>query len=112
MYSRWLRNSFIYLLILVAVIAIVFAFFSGGEDHKNVAFGTVVTDAKAGLVQKVEINGKSLTVTYYEKGPNGKPIVQSSKVGSTTQVDKIFLDEKVPLKSAGQAAEKMTVRQY
>ena len=102
MYSRWLRNSFIYLLILVAVIAIVFAFFSGGEDHKNVAFGTVVTDAKAGLVQKVDINGKDLTVTYYEKGPNGKPLVQSSKVGSTTQVDKIFLDEKVPLKSAGQ----------
>ncbi|MFN0148403.1 MAG: ATP-dependent zinc metalloprotease FtsH [Dehalococcoidia bacterium] len=102
MYSRWLRNSFIYLLILVAVIAIVFAFFSGGDKHPEVAFGTVIQDAKAGLVEKIEASGKNLTATYYEKGDNGKAKVVSSKTGNNTQIDKILLDEDVPLASAGQ----------
>ena len=55
MYSRWLRNSFIYLLILIAVIAIVFAFFNSGDDHPKVAFSQVVADAKAGKVDNATI---------------------------------------------------------
>ena len=35
MSSRWLRNSFIYLLILVAVVAIVFSFFRNGDSSKT-----------------------------------------------------------------------------
>ena len=57
MYSRWLRNSFIYLLILVAVIAIVFAFFSSGDDHEKVPFGQIVQDAQANQIQKIEVDG-------------------------------------------------------
>ncbi len=103
MYSRWLRNSFIYLLILVAVIAIGFAFFSGGSDHPKVGFGTVLTDAQAGLVKKIEVNGRNLTVTYYEKVTNtNKDKVVTSKVGENTDVSKILLDEEIALKQAGQ----------
>ncbi len=32
MYGRWLRNSFIYLLILVAIVAIVFTLLPGGGE--------------------------------------------------------------------------------
>ena len=35
MSSRWLRNSFIYLLILVAVVAIVVSFFRGGDSPRT-----------------------------------------------------------------------------
>src|SRR5437870_6088642 len=34
MYGRWLRNSFIYLLILVAIVAIVFTVFQGGRSGR------------------------------------------------------------------------------
>ena len=101
MYSRWLRNSFIYLLILVAVIAIVFAFFSSGDDHPKEAFGQVITDVKAGAVQKIEVDGRDLTVTYYEK-TGTKVKVMTSKVGPNSDLDKLLLDEKIPLKSGGQ----------
>jgi cell division protease FtsH len=96
LYSRWLRNSFIYLLILVAVIAIVFAFFNGGDEHPKVAFGQVIQDAKAGIVQKIEVDGRNLTVTY--KDPvNNKPVVKSAKIGPNTDLEKLLLDEKVAL---------------
>jgi cell division protease FtsH len=85
LYSRWLRNSFIYLLILVAVIAIVFAFFSSGEDHPKVAFGEVVQDVKANKVQKIEVENRDLTVIYNEK-QNNKPVVKTSKVATNTDV--------------------------
>lgn len=102
MYSRWLRNSFIYLLILVAVIAIVFAFFSGGDDNQDVAFGTIVNDAKSGLVQKLEIDGKSVKATYYEKGANGKQKVVDSRVGDNTSVDELLTTQQIPLVQNGQ----------
>ena len=51
MSSRWLRNSFIYLLILVAVIAIVVSFFRSGSSSKSIPFSEVVSDASALQVQ-------------------------------------------------------------
>ncbi len=96
MYSRWLRNSFIYLLILVAVIAIVFAFFSNGSSHPTVAFGEVVQDIKANKVQKIDVNGSNLTVTYNDK-QNNKTVVKDSKVASNTDVATFLSDQGISL---------------
>ena len=92
MYSRWLRNSFIYLLILVAVIAIVFAFFSSGDDHQKVGYGQVVEDAKNGLVQKIEVDGRNLTVTYVTTSGDAEPEVKSSKIGPNSEIEKLLAD--------------------
>ncbi|MCC6386662.1 MAG: ATP-dependent zinc metalloprotease FtsH [Dehalococcoidia bacterium] len=100
MYSRWLRNSFIYLLILVAVIAVVFAFFNGGDEHQKVAFGQVVQDAKAGQVEKIEVNGRDLTITYSEK-QDGKNIVKTSKVAQNTDVAQFLAEQNIALSRAG-----------
>jgi cell division protease FtsH len=62
MNSRWLRNGFIYLLILVAVVAIVFSFLNRGDDTPTKPFSQVLTDAEAGRVDKIEVDGDSLTV--------------------------------------------------
>jgi cell division protease FtsH len=61
--SRWMRNSFVYLLILVAVIAIVVAFFrpSSGSSSK-LDITQVIADAKAEKIEKVEVNGDDLKV--------------------------------------------------
>ncbi len=98
LYSRWLRNSFIYLLILVAVIAIVFAFFNGGDDHPKVAIGDVIRDAKAGLIQKIEVDGRNLTVTYTkpEEGSDD-PLVKTSKIGSNTEIETLLNDQGIAL---------------
>lgn len=63
MYSKWLRNSFIYLLILVAVVAIVFSFFQPGGNTQTKDLGTVLQEAKNNQIKQIEVQGDSLNIT-------------------------------------------------
>jgi cell division protease FtsH len=100
--SRWMRNSFVYLLILVAVIAIVVAFFrpsGGGSSKKDLS--QVIADAKAGSVKKIEVKGNSLTVTrddntkYTSRKEDGASIVQTL-TDNQVDVSKIPVEIKEP----------------
>ncbi|HWC30361.1 MAG TPA: ATP-dependent metallopeptidase FtsH/Yme1/Tma family protein, partial [Dehalococcoidia bacterium] len=67
--SRWMRNSFVYLLILVAVVAIVIAFYGpgrGGSSQRQ-DLSQVITDAKNGQIEKLEVKGNEITVTKTDK---------------------------------------------
>ena len=63
MNPRWMRNSFIYLLIVVAVIAVFFTLFSGVGGPQEVDFTEVVAMAKRGEVDTIEVSGSKLIVT-------------------------------------------------
>ncbi len=64
MSSRWLRNGFIYLLIFVAVVAIVWSmWFSGSDGPENKDLSQLIADAQAQKVDEIEVDGDSLTVT-------------------------------------------------
>ena len=100
--SRWMRNSFVYLLILVAVIAIVVAFFrpsSGGNSRKDLS--TVIADAKSGAVKKIEVKGNTLKVTkddntsYSSRKEEGASIVQTL-TDNQVDVSKIPVEIKEP----------------
>jgi cell division protease FtsH len=67
MSGRWFRNSFIYLLILVAVIAIVFSLFGQGGGEPKQDFSQVVEDARAGKIQQIEVDGNSLKITLNDE---------------------------------------------
>jgi len=95
MYSRWLRNSFIYLLILVAVIAIVFSFFQPGGGTETKDLGTVIADARAGNVKQIEIQGDSLDVTL----KNGEKYESRKEQGGT--LSELLRDEGVDLGPQG-----------
>src|SRR5438105_2352914 len=92
MNSRWLRNSFIYLLILVAVIAIVVSFFRSGDNTKNISFSDVVAAGRAHDLKTIEVNGQSLTVE--KKSDNQK---YSSRIGKNTDVEKTLQDNGVKI---------------
>jgi cell division protease FtsH len=63
MYGRWLRNSFIYLLILVAIVAIVFTLLpGGGESDEESSRQELITAVKSGDVDKIDVDGD--TVKY------------------------------------------------
>jgi cell division protease FtsH len=87
MSSRWLRNSFIYLLILVAVIAIVVSFFRGGDSTKNLTFSEVVAAGRDGKLKSIEISGQSLNVQL--KNDTAK---YKSRVGQNTDVEQTLKD--------------------
>jgi cell division protease FtsH len=97
LYSRWLRNSFIYLVILVAVIAIVFAFFNSGESHPKEPFGQVIQEASTNQIEKIEVDGRNLTVTKAGTDSNGKRMIVSSKVGDNTDIEQLLTDKGVQL---------------
>ena len=78
--SRWMRNSFLYLLLIVALVAIVFTFFSGNLGGSNeLSINEVITMAGRGQVQSIEVKGDSLTVTTF----SGESFESRKEAGSS-----------------------------
>src|SRR3989337_2274222 len=88
MYGRWLRNSFIYLLILVAIVAIVFTLLPGGSSAVERPLTEFIEDAKAQRIESVEVNGTDLTYrlkgdeqtfkTKMEQGDTARQVLQDA----------------------------------
>ncbi len=69
MYGRWLRNSFIYLLILVAIVAIVFTILQpGGDKPQKQPLTDFIELVDAGKVDEVKVNNTKLTYTLTDTG--------------------------------------------
>src|SRR5438067_1946387 len=85
--SRWMRNSFVYLLILVAVIAIVVAFFrpTSGSTAKA-DFSQVINDARAGAIKKIDVSDNDLKVTVQDNDGTKKTYT-SRKESSASLVE-------------------------
>jgi len=64
--NRWLRNSFVYLMIIIGVIVIFYTLMPfGGEDEEPVS--RVISLAKNNQLEKIEVNGDKLTVTRLDQ---------------------------------------------
>jgi len=61
--SRWFRNSFVYLLILVAVAALFFSIFQAPSETPMMTLGELADAARAGRVEEIRVSGDELTVT-------------------------------------------------
>ena len=83
MNNRWMKNSFVYLLIVVAVVAIFFTFFSqnpsGSED---VPINWVIERSQDGQITNIEVDEDSLKITdisgrtYNSRKEPGSSILQ------------------------------------
>ena len=61
--SRWMRNTFIYLLIVVAVVAIVWSFLgSKPSNNQTEDISWVITQVQQEKVNTIEVSGDNLTV--------------------------------------------------
>ena len=60
--SRWMRNSFIYLLIIVAVMAIFFTFFGGGSGATEISISDLIAEVKNNSVAEIEVRKDDLTI--------------------------------------------------
>jgi cell division protease FtsH len=60
--SRWMRNGFIYLLIAVAVVAIVFTLFSDVSNSSEIPINEVISMADRGEIDTIEVQGDKLNV--------------------------------------------------
>ncbi len=62
--NQWLRNGFIYLLILVAVAALFFNIFQQPKQPNVIPISKLAQSVEAGTVSKISANGTTLTITY------------------------------------------------
>ncbi len=101
MYSRWMRNGFIWLLVVVAAIAIGFAFFSGGDSKEEIPFGQVVQDIEAGQIDVLEVDGRDINAIYYQL-VNGQRLERTSRVSENTDIATFLSDRGVDLSGGSQ----------
>src|SRR3990170_3142253 len=93
MYGRWLRNSFIYLLILVAIVAIVLTILSGGgSDKQDLSVAQFVNEAKARNVTSVEVDNTNLTVHLRDDD-----ITYKTKLEGGDTLRQLLQDNDIPL---------------
>ncbi len=65
--NRWLKNSFVYLIILVAALALFFQYFGqGASQTQERGIADVIADAQAGLVREIQAQAddEQIIVTY------------------------------------------------
>ena len=98
MYGRWLRNSFIYLLILVAVVAIVFTVFKGsGTSREEQDLQAFLDEVKAENVTDVQVDDSN--ITYKLKDEPDKEFKTEMEKGDTFRqvlVDANIVQDKFP----------------
>ena len=79
MNTQWIRNSFVYLLIIVAVVAIFFTFFRAPSGSQDIPISQVIQMAKDRQIASIEINEDSLKIT-----DSGGRTYSSRKEGSAS----------------------------
>ena len=60
--NRWMKSSFVYLLIIVAVIAIFFRFFPSAGGATEIPISEVIAMAKSGQVETITVENDSLRI--------------------------------------------------
>ena len=78
--NRWLRNSFVYLIILVAAVALLVQYgINGGRSNQNEpSFDQIIEDSLTGKVTQItEYNGSDRLDVLYENKPKS-PIVTNT----------------------------------
>ena len=86
MNPRLLRNSFIYLLILVALISLFFTLFSSSPQGKEVDLSTLISMAKDEQLQEIRIKGDNLTAVA---GKSGSAVTVSGEEFAFSKGDKL-----------------------
>ena len=82
MNSQWVKNSFVYLLIIVAVVAIFFTFFQAPSGSQEIHISQVIQMAKDRQIRTIEINEDSLKIidvggrTYRSRKEDGTSILE------------------------------------
>ncbi len=66
--NKWLRNGFVWIVLIIAVVAIWFTWLGGNGGPQNVDFSAVANDVKAGKVQELDTKEGSNVITVHYVG--------------------------------------------
>src|SRR5579884_3288545 len=91
--TKWLKHSFIYLLILVAAIALFLSFFQtgGGKQPTTMSLAEVIQQAKRGEIRQITVQGDTLTVQRIDSNVEAR-----AQTDPNTNIYQILHDNQVP----------------
>ena len=92
--NRWLRNSFVYLMIIVGVIVIFYTLLPGFGGPSEEPLTTVVAMAKNGDIREIVVDGKKLTVLPRGSSTSGTERF-TSRIGNDTDVINLLVESGV-----------------
>ncbi|MHB8085042.1 MAG: ATP-dependent zinc metalloprotease FtsH [Dehalococcoidia bacterium] len=96
MKARWWQGSLLYLLILVALLALAFSFFPVNKGPKEVDYYTFIDNAKTKQIDAIQQDGTTIIGLK-----DDKPVVKASFVGSTKELLDSFKDAGIQLGDTG-----------
>ncbi len=96
MKSRWMRNSFIYLIILGAVILAVVMFLRPSSNSREIPLSDVISQAQAGNVVSIKASGDTLEVQL-----RGEREPLSSRKEESASIVEILRESGVPVTGDG-----------
>ncbi|MEY3989583.1 MAG: hypothetical protein RI985_664 [Chloroflexota bacterium] len=104
--NRWLKNSFVYLIILVAALALFFNYFSNTQNVPNErGIYAVLADAKAGKVGSIEVQSGSNEIrVLYLDGASVRSRIETGSSITTLMVQAGVALESVDVKVAAAPA--------
>ena len=80
--SRRMRNSFIYLLVLVAVVLTVVMFFRPSAGSTEISISELIAEAQAGNVQSIDVTGDQLLVQLRDRA---EPVSSRKEPGASVE---------------------------
>ncbi len=96
MKARWWQGSLLYLLILVALLALAFSFFPVNKGPKEVDFYAFIDNAQSGQINSIQQDGNTIIGLK-----DDKPVIKASFVGSTKDLMDSLKDAGVKLGADG-----------
>ncbi len=92
--NRWMRNGFVYLLVIIGVVVILYTLLPTFGGKTEEPFTTVVSMAKANEIREIEVDGRKLTV-YPRTAIRGGGDQFISRIGDDTDVISLLLESGV-----------------
>ncbi|MFH1484198.1 MAG: ATP-dependent zinc metalloprotease FtsH [Chloroflexota bacterium] len=96
--GRWLRNSFLWLLLMVAVVALFSSLFPASQAKEEVSLTELLERARAGEIKAIEQQGETLTAI---PRVDGSPLYITPFQGSTAELYDLLGKEGVSLSGPG-----------
>ncbi len=83
------NSSFVYLILIAAVLFLIYSYVSGGTQAPTVPLSRIAEDVSAGRVANIKVRGDELSVTYKERTASGDLVVLSRKGSESTLVEQL-----------------------
>ena len=92
--NRWVRNSLIYLLIIIGVIVIFYTLIPSFGSSERLSLTQVLNQSRSGQIERIIVDGEKLTIVP-RVGPGDEAEKYTSRIGKNTDLIQLLAENNV-----------------